>query len=156
MDGDHVTPSQSNDADGYKESNTSNRSSFAATLTALCPQYMAMGMTYDQFWHSNTAAHKAFREAYMMRLHNEEWARWRQGAYTYTALLMAAPVMRASFGKGKVEPGKYPDEPWPLTEKEAKEREEAKRIRRMEQFMARLEAEQENNQRKGASSHGDG
>ena len=147
MDGDHVSgePSQS-------------PTTFAAMFAELCPQYMSLGMTYDQFWHSSTVVHKAYREAYKIRQHNEEWARWRQGAYIYDALLRVAPVMRAAFGKGKVEPGKYPDEPWPLTEKEACEREEAMRIKHMEQFMARLTAESEqakNTDGEGASSHGD-
>lgn len=119
---------------------------------------MSLGMTYEQFWHCGTAMHKAYREAFMIRQHNEEWSRWRQGAYIYDALLRVAPVMRAAFGKGKVEPGKYPEEPWPLTEKEAREREEAMRIRRMEQFMARLTAESEQEKakedREEASSHG--
>lgn len=100
--------------------------SLVDVLVKLCPSYMAMGMTYDEYWHSNTAHHKAIREEYKIRKHNEEWARWRQGAYFYDALLRVAPVIRAAFGKGKVEPGKYPDQPWPLTEKEAREQEEAR------------------------------
>jgi hypothetical protein len=65
--------------------------------------------------------------------------------------------MRASFGGGRVEPGKYPDEPWPLTEKEAREREEAMRIKRVEQFMAKLTAEskQETEKREAMSVVGE-
>lgn len=92
-------------------------------FTRLCPAYMVMGMTYDEFWHCNTRVHKAYREAYDIRRHSEEWARHRLGAYFFNALMCAAPVMRASFGNGRVEPGKYPDQPWPLTMKEAREQE---------------------------------
>lgn len=94
---------------------------FTELFRELCPVYMAMGMTYNQFWHCNTKVHKAYRESWEIKRRNEEWARHRQGAYIYDAMLRVAPVLRA-FGKGKVEPGKYPDEPWPLTQEEADER----------------------------------
>ena len=146
MDGDHVSGEPS---DGPV--------SFAETFANLCPQYMALGMTYAEFWGSNTVVHKAYREAAKIKQHSDEWSRWRQGAYIYDALLRVAPVMRASFGGGRVEPGKYPEEPWPLTEKEAREREEAMRIKRMEQFMAKLTAEskQETKKREAMSVVGE-
>ena len=110
----------------------------------LCPEYMAMGMTYDEFWHMNTTVHKAYRKAYEIRRRNEEWARWRQGAYFYDALMRVAPVLRP-FVKGPVEPGKYPDEPWPLTQKEADDRERQREIENTRRFIAQLEAESERN-----------
>ena len=114
--------------------------SLTDTFRKICPSYMVMGMTYDQFWHSNTVVHKAYREAWEAKRQNDEWARWRQGAYFYDALLRVAPVMRA-FGKGKVEPGKYPEEPWPLSEKEARAREKRDRIAAYNRMKAKLFAE---------------
>ena len=134
MDGDPVTG---------EPSEPTEQITFAEMLTRLCPHYMAMGMTYDQFWNTNTRAHKAYRDAYELRQKNDEWDRWRRGAYVYDAILRLSPVLRASFGKGKVEPIKYPDEPWPLTQKEADEREEAERASRFKNFMATLEKESE-------------
>lgn len=86
------------------------------------PYYLSIGMTADEYWNGSTSLVKSYREAHEMCMKREEWARWRQGLYVYNALLNAAPVIRTNFGKGKVEPGKYPEEPWPLTEKEAEER----------------------------------
>ena len=88
----------------------------------------------------------AYRTNYKMQ--NDEWARWRQGAYFYDALLRVAPVMRAAFSKGKVEPGKYPNRPWPLTEKEAQEQEAAEKRKRFERFMAMLNKESEDTLKK--------
>jgi hypothetical protein len=115
---------------------------------------MVMGMSYDEYWNGHAILTKYYREAYDLRNHNDEWDRWRRGAYFYDALLRVAPVMRAGFGSGKAEPGKYPEEPWPLTEKEAREREEAKRQARLERLMAVLSKESEATKKKEASGDG--
>lgn len=137
MDGDAVSepPSQSDDKDSGAPK------TFTEVFIKVFPKYMVMGMTYEQFWHGPAWLVRAYKEAYEDRLRNEEWARWRQGAYFYDALLRVAPVMRAAFGKGKVEPGKYPNMPWPLTEKEAREREANEKRQRFERFLAMLNKE---------------
>ena len=131
MDGDPVTgePSRSDDI------------SLAEMFAKMCPAYMSMGMTYEQYWHSNTAAHKAYREAHEMQRRTDEWARWRQGEYIYDALLCVAPVMRAALSKTKVEPGKYLKEPYPLTQREAEERQERDARERYQNMRAKLMAE---------------
>ena len=147
MDGDPV--------EGKPSAPRKGMTTYAEIFYSLCPQYMAMGMTYDEFWHRPTTCHKAYREAFEQRQRQAEWARWRQGAYVYDALLRVAPVMRAAFGKGHVEPGKYPEEPWPLTEKEAKTREEAKRRERYERFLKQMNAESERTAKEKAKEAND-
>ena len=138
MDGDAVSESPS---DGKNVSDAPK--TLTEVFIKVFPQYLVMGMTYEQFWHGPAWLTRAYKEAYQVKSRNDEWERWRQGAYFYDALLRVAPVMRVAFGKGKVEPGKYPNRPWPLTEKEAQEREaEEKRIR-YERFMAMLNRESE-------------
>lgn len=115
------------------------------TLTEIfrevCPDYMAMGMSYDEFWNGPPSLVRDYRKAYDIRLHNEEWARHRMGLYVYTALLCVAPVMRMSLTGDKVEPGKYPDHPYPLTEAEARKQEEEREMENFKEFLARMEAE---------------
>jgi hypothetical protein len=132
VDGDPVTGEPSDTKDAAPVSLTE-------TFMKLCPAYMVMGMTYDEFWNCNTKVHKAYREAYEIKQRNAEWARHRQGAYFFNALMCAAPVMRAAFGKGEVKPGKYPDEPWPLTEKEAREQQKRREEENFKQFLAQME-----------------
>jgi len=115
-------------------------SSLADMLTNICPAYMAMGMTYNQFWYSNTKVHKAYREAYEIKKKNDEWARWRHVAYIYDTLLRVSPVFRSNT-KGRPEPGKYPEEPWPLTEKEYEEAQERREKERYERYIAKMEAD---------------
>lgn len=109
---------------------------------------MAMGMSYNEFWHSNTKVHKAYRLAWKQKREYRNWEMWWQGGYIYEALLKVAPVMRAAFGKGKVEPGKYSDEPYPLTNKEAEERKEAQQRQKMERMLAVFKRESAENIRK--------
>lgn len=138
MDGDPVTGEPS-DSDSKKTALSAT--TLAEIFTQLCPHYIALGMTYDEFWHKNTKVHKAYREAWKLRVHHRNWEMWWMGSYVYEALLDVAPVMRAALSKSKVEPGKYSTEPHPLTEQEAIEQEEARRISRLKQFMNTLNAE---------------
>jgi len=114
------------------------------------PMYLAMGMTYDEFWRGPVWYAEAFRKAHEAKLRQEEWNRWRQGAYIFHALLDAAPVMRASFSKTKAEPGQYPDEPWPLTDKEVEEREERERREKYRTMLARFELDAAREKKKQA------
>lgn len=154
MDGDPVEGKPSD-----KDVGIDGKSSVPTTLTELfyklCPSYMAMGMTWEEYWNQNTKVHKAVREAWEQQKQYDNWKMWMQGAYIYEALLKVSPVMRASFGKGKVEAGKYSTEPYPLTEKEAKEREEARRESRIKRLFELLSAESsETLKQKEASENG--
>ena len=136
MDGDGLTESEPSDA------KPPSYDSLAELFNAICPEYMAMGMSYDEFWHKNTICHKAYRKAHMIRLKNAEWERWRQGMYFYDALIKVSPILRA-FAKGNVKPEEYPQEPYPITQQEADEREEAREKERYERYIAQMELRSE-------------
>ena len=142
MDGDPVDGEPSRNNNGGN-GNDSAPTTFTEVFMKVFPSYMVMGMTYEQFWNGPAWLTLAYREAYETKNRNDEWARWRQGAYFYDALLRVAPVMRAAFGKSNAKPGEYPSSPWPLTEKEAQEREARERQQRFERFMAALNKESE-------------
>lgn len=111
---------------------------------------MLMGMTYDDFWTRPTRVHRAYRAMWKDRCQREEWERWRQGMYTYATLQRLAPILRASFGKGRVEAEKYLDEPIPLTEREARERQERKVRATFQRNLARMTAESDRELKKRA------
>ena len=112
------------------------------------PYYMTLGMSYDEYWHGPAWLCAAYREAHDMRMKHDEWARHRQGAYIYHAILCAAPVIKPFVKDAK--PGKYPDEPWPLTQQEADERERQREIAGYEKALARRRAEIEARKQKEA------
>lgn len=150
MDGDPVMEGPLVDAgDGSDEGEIPvTPISLAEMFTQICPAYMAMGMSYDEFWHCNTKVHRAYRLAWEQKKAYRNWEMWWQGGYIYEALLKVAPVMRAAFGKGKVEPGKYSEEPYPLTQRESDAMQERKHQESMKRMLAMFEMESAENVRK--------
>lgn len=85
-----------------------------------CPNYMAMGMSYDEFWHGPADLPKFYRKAYDIRKHERNYEQYRLGKYVYDAVGALAPLLRAFSKTTKPEP--YLKEPYPLTAKELRER----------------------------------
>lgn len=102
-----------------------------------CPHYLAMGMTYEQFWDGDVCAHKAYREAKRIRINEENRNMWLQGLYFYEALLDVGQYTKA-FSKAKPRP--YRDAPIDLFEEERKEREENERRKRYERIKEKMQA----------------
>lgn len=88
----------------------------------LCPDYMAMGMSWDEYWYADPWMAKAYRKAYKLRKQQANHDLWLQGLYVYEAILDASPVLRP-FAKS-VKPAPYPSQPYALDEQERKQREE--------------------------------
>ena len=109
---------------------------------AMFPKYMALGMTYDEFWEGPAWLVRSYREAAELKRAQKNWELWMQAAYIYDTLLRVSPVFRP-FGKGEVKPADFMDAPYPLTEKEAKEREEARERKNFFEYLARMEADSE-------------
>lgn len=83
------------------------------------PHYLAMGMTYNQYWCEPPELAVAYRRADEIRRRNVNTEAWLQGAYFYNALIAASPVLNAMSKRNK--PLDYMQEPIPLTEKDAQE-----------------------------------
>lgn len=106
--------------------------SYSDTFKALCPYYMSIGMTYDEFWNGDVDMVKAYREADELRHRRRNQELWLQGMYFYEALCDASPLFRFSTKPVKAEP--YIKEPFPITAEEVQEREERKRRVEEERF----------------------
>lgn len=109
---------------------------------AMFPKYMALGMTYDEFWEGPAWLVRSYREAAELKRAQKNWELWMQAAYIYDTLLRVSPVFRP-FGKGEVKPADFMEAPYPLTEKEAREREEARERKNFFEYLARMEADSE-------------
>ena len=112
------------------------------------PQFMAIGMSYDEFWRGPAFLTQAYRDAYELKMRAGEWERWRQGMYNYNAFMALAPVIRNVLSKSPVKPGDYPDKPWPISDKEAEERKIAERRDKFNKMLARMTAEAKLNKEK--------
>lgn len=116
---------------------TSKQLSFSELFIQMFPYYVEMGMSYEEYWRGPLWLVKSYREVNKLRREEEEAARHRQGAYFMQALRVAM----SGFRKDKSSVEKYPDEPWPITEKEAKEREARDAKRRYFEMRDKLMAE---------------
>ena len=85
---------------------------------------MSIGMTYDEFWNQDVRLVEVYRKAAELRDKRRNQELWLQGMYIYEALCDASPLFRFSMKKGTVKPEPYVKEPYPITEAEAKAREE--------------------------------
>ena len=110
--------------------------------------YMNMGMTFDEYWHSDHTVYKYYRKAWKAKREEENYRDWLLGAYFYNAVGIA---VGNAFRKKGARVQNYLEEPFPifpLTEKEKQEKEQ-KELERMDErlhaWVAKLKAQEENN-----------
>lgn len=107
------------------------------------PHYLAMGMTWEQFWEQDSALVKDYREAKRLRIDEENYVAWLHGLYIYEALCNASPLFRA-FSKSGTTARPYPDKPHELerrkrmTEKEENEQKMRDGMAYMQRMTARF------------------
>lgn len=82
----------------------------------ICPQYISIGMTYEQFWYEDVCMVKAYRKAFELKERREavknKWTIWEQGLYIYEALCDVSPILRA-FSKA-TKPLQYSEKPYEI------------------------------------------
>lgn len=91
------------------------------------PSYLAIGMTYDEFYRQDHTLAKAYREAYKLKLEEQNRALWLQGLYVYQAISRVAPLLIPFNEHPKAEP--YLEKPIPLfNDEESRENAESKAV----------------------------
>lgn len=132
MDSDQVTKSES--GDGGSDQTAPAR--YGEIFEKMCPYYMSIGMTYDEYWNGEAVLCKYYRESHEKVLREENAMMHRQGAYIYQALLCASPLYNALSKKREAYP--YPEDVIPLNERQSKEIKEEKERRKMEENKVRM------------------
>lgn len=110
----HNTDNQNGDGD------KSSPLSYHEMCKNLCPDYMAMGMTAEEYWNGDPELTIYYRKANKLKAKDENYNMWLQGMYIYEALICASPLFRSLANHPKPIP--YPDKPYALGEEERKER----------------------------------
>ena len=110
---------------------TSPQKTFTEYFDELFPTYLAMGMTWTQFWIDEPELAVAYRKAEMIRKRRKNEELWLEGIYMAEALSATVGNM---FAKGQKH--QYPAEPFPLTADEQQERREREERNRMERMKA--------------------
>lgn len=114
------------------------------TFEELCPFFISIGMTYEQFWYEDLTITKSYLKAYKIKMEREneinEWRMWKQGVYMYEALCDVSPILHA-FSKKGTKPLPFPDKPYGIgngkenkTEEEIKKEKEAERLKAIIHF----------------------
>ena len=94
-------------------------------------------MTYEQLWYQDPHLVRAYAKAEEMRIKRRNEELYLQGRYVYEAIGAFAEILPAFPKKGaKIHP--YLDEPYPLSEAEARAREEQKNKEKMEAIKQRM------------------
>ena len=106
---------------------------YGDTFDEALPHYLAMGMTWNEFWDGEYGTKKACRKAYRIRMETEQQIadqnNWYMGQYIVCAL-QAVPLWVGGFNtKGKHIPD-YPNKPF--LEKYEEDKREASRKRKEE------------------------
>lgn len=88
-----------------------------------CPYFLAIGMTYDQYWYDDPMLVRAFAKADKIKRERKDFYLWLQGRYFADAI--ASTIGNAFRDKG-TEPCKYPAKPYLMeeTEQQKAEKEE--------------------------------
>lgn len=76
------------------------------------PSYLALGMTYDEFYKKDHTLVIAYRKAYEQKQEQKNQEMWLMGAYVYQAIARIAPLLIPFNEHPKADP--YLDKPFPL------------------------------------------
>lgn len=107
---------------------------FTEIFEEVFPYYLAIGMSYEQFWVCDPELVKSYRKADEIRKRRMNEELWLNGAYMVDALTATVGNM---FSKEKYS---YPVEPKPITKAEVEERQAREEKARMERIKARFTA----------------
>lgn len=108
------------------------------TLNAMCPVYMAMGMSYDDYWNGDPYMAKYYREAHKQRVKNENSMLYLQAQYFYEVMGCMASLYDPFGKRRKAE--KFRDRPYDLFPEDVEATREREERERYESMRERLKA----------------
>ena len=118
----------------FEERSKVEYTSLTILFEEACPIYMSYGMSYEEFWYGSASMVVFYREAYKLKLKQQDENNWMIGMYVYEALCDVSPILHA-FSKRGTKPLPYRDKPIRFEDnhvqtEEEKEREaEAERLK---------------------------
>lgn len=105
----------------------------------VCPFYMSLGMTYDEFWYGEADRVIFYREAEKLKQRDRNYDLWLMGRYIYETILDCAPTLNPMSKDGNPVP--YMSDPIPLTKEDAeriKKKEEARKLKESQEAFKRM------------------
>ncbi|MBR0144330.1 MAG: hypothetical protein IJM21_09180 [Clostridia bacterium] len=113
----------------------------------VCPYYLAIGMSLDEYWNGSPHLAKVYRAAHRLKAEEENQKAWLQGLYIKSALDSS---LSALFGKRGNRGTGYLEKPLELFEKSEKEkkRDALRERRRIVEALEKMRIARIENERK--------
>ena len=92
------------------------------------PQYLAIGMSYAEYWTGDPKLAQYYRKAYRIKQEEINNTAWLQGVYIYDAVSTALHNALRGFGKQKLPAKDYAKQPYDFNHKVKTEAEKAREI----------------------------
>ena len=92
------------------------------------PFYLAIGMSYAEYWTGDSTLVRAFRKAYQIKQEEINNTAWLQGLYIYDAVSTALHNALRGMGKNKPPAKDYAKKPYEFKNKVKTEAEKAKEV----------------------------
>ena len=105
--------------DGEIRPPSSERSTFSEVFREVFPWYMAIGMSYQEFWHDDPYLAVYYRDAHELKRDEENQKLWLNGLYSFIAISTALSNIHFDGKKHKV--NSYLQEPIRIREKTEEE-----------------------------------
>lgn len=135
-------------SDGEGDGRTAPHFSYTDTFYEAFPHYLAMGMTYEQYWNGDVDLVRYYKKAQEIKNQRKNQELWLQGMYIYEVLCDVAPIYHA-FAKSGTKPRPYSEQPYPLTQEEQEQKEERARQVEYEKGLAIMKTLMKNGGRNG-------
>ena len=92
------------------------------------PYYLAIGMSYAEYWEGDSSLARYFRKAYKIKQEQDNNNAWLQGLYFYDAISTALHNAMRGMGKSKPPAKDYAKQPYELFKKKKTEVELAQEV----------------------------
>lgn len=116
---------------GDNEVSSEPPKTYTEVFEEIFPYYLAIGMSYEQFWYREPQLVRSYRKADEIRRRRMNEEQWLAGMYTADALRATVGNM---FSKGNKY--NYPAEPRPITRNEIEARKEREQREKVEKIKA--------------------
>ena len=126
MDDNVTAISSSNDMSAVGGDNINTHGTYRELFSKVFPSYLAIGMTYDEFYNKDHTLAADYRKAFKIKRNEANFDMWLQGLYVYNAVARVAPLMIPFNKNPKAEP--YLDKPIPIFEETSEEETKAKAV----------------------------
>ena len=123
-------------AELLEESSHAKEKSYTEVFEESFPFYLAIGMSYGQYWEGDPKLAQYYRKAYAIKQEEFNNNAWLQGMYVYDAVSTAIHNAMRGMGKSRTPAKEYAKAPYDISKKEKTEAQKLKIIEKEQEKAA--------------------